>query len=179
MDLSAEPFYWAAKESIFGRRIGLPPMRSSANMAYGIGQSFADAGSQYYAEKLLRAFGATEIVSGDGSPYEGATFIHDFNNPLPEEITDQYDTVFDGGSLEHIFNVPVALANLMKLTRVGGRLLSVNGANNMLGHGFYQFSPELLFSRVFRAEWIRDSRSLLCRSKRAPEPTRPSERGSS
>ncbi|HUI20122.1 MAG TPA: hypothetical protein VLZ74_03660 [Methylocella sp.] len=132
-----------------------PDNRPSADeivRKHGIGQSLAEAsGRQYYAEKLLRSFGATEVVSGDASAYEGATFVHDFNNPLPEEIKDQYDTVFDGGSLEHIFNVPIALTNLMKLTRVGGHLLTVNAANNMLGHGFYQFSPDLFF-RVFSTE---------------------------
>ena len=34
----------------------------------------------------------------------------------------------------------------MKMTAVGGHFLSVNAANNWLGHGFYQFSPELFFN---------------------------------
>ncbi len=120
----------------------------------GIPSNFVGiGGDEPYAERLLQALGATEIVSGDASAYEGATFIHDFNEPLPGKIwnEDQYDTVFDGGSLEHIFNIPVAVANLMRLTRVGGRILSINGANNMLGHGLYQFSPDLFF-RVFSAQ---------------------------
>ena len=34
---------------------------------------------------------------------------------------------------------------------VGGHFISINGANNFAGHGFYQFSPELFF-RVFAPE---------------------------
>jgi hypothetical protein len=59
-----------------------------------------------------------------------------------------FDCVFDGGTIEHIFNVPVALDNAIRMLAVGGLFLSVNGANNFLGHGLYQFSPELMW-RVF------------------------------
>ena len=39
----------------------------------------------------------------------------------------------------------------MQMTRVGGHFISVNGTNNYSGHGFYQFSPELMF-RVLSPE---------------------------
>jgi hypothetical protein len=53
--------------------------------------------------------------------------------------------VFDGGTLEHVFNFPVALKNCMEMLRQDGRLFIHNCANNLCGHGFYQFSPELFF----------------------------------
>jgi hypothetical protein len=34
----------------------------------------------------------------------------------------------------------------MRMVRVGGKLIIDTVANNYLGHGFYQFSPELFFS---------------------------------
>jgi hypothetical protein len=39
----------------------------------------------------------------------------------------------------------------MEMLRVGGHFIQVNIANNFLGHGFWQFSPELIF-RVFSPE---------------------------
>jgi hypothetical protein len=36
----------------------------------------------------------------------------------------------------------------MRMVKVGGRVLICNPANNLCGHGFYQFSPELMY-RVF------------------------------
>ncbi|WP_316396925.1 hypothetical protein [Bradyrhizobium sp. 33ap4] len=114
-----------------------------------IGADFRSiGGAEPYSENLFKSFGASEVVSCDASAYEGAHLLHDFNNPVPSNWHGSFDTVFDGGSLEHIFNIPVALANLMQLTRVGGRVLSVNSANDFLGHGLYQFSPDLMF-RVF------------------------------
>jgi hypothetical protein len=39
----------------------------------------------------------------------------------------------------------------MKLVKVGGTIFISTPANNLCGHGFYQFSPELMF-RVFTEE---------------------------
>jgi hypothetical protein len=46
--------------------------------------------------------------------------------------------------LEHVFAVPTALANLVRMLRVGGRVIHISPCNNFANHGFYQFSPTLL-----------------------------------
>ena len=99
-----------------------------------------------FAETLFRRMGSTRIASMDMSSFEGADIIHDLNSPVPATYHEAFDTIFDGGTLEHVFNVPVALANVVAMLKPGGRFITVNGANNQLGHGFYQFSPELLWS---------------------------------
>jgi hypothetical protein len=105
-----------------------------------------------YADRFLRTFlGVAKLEILDNSAYEGATAIHDLNQPLPESLWGRFDAVIDGGSLEHIFNFPVAIGNLMRLVKVGGRLVVDVPANNWCGHGFYQFSPEVMF-RIFSPE---------------------------
>lgn len=99
-----------------------------------------------YAEGLFKHLGAEVVHSLDHSSYEGATHLHDMNQPLPEELAGRYSTVLDGGSLEHVFNFPVAIKNAMEMVAVDGHYLGITPANNFLGHGFYQFSPELFFS---------------------------------
>ena len=117
----------------------------------GLGDYRERVGTTAWAdERLLPALGARRMVAADASPFEGARFVHDFNEPIPVETHQTFDTVLDGGALEHIFNVPVALANLMNALRVGGRLIFINAANDQLGHGFYQFGPDFAF-RVFGA----------------------------
>jgi hypothetical protein len=59
--------------------------------------------------------------------------------------------VIDGGTLEHVFDFRQAAINVSKLLKVGGHVISVTPCNNFMGHGFYQFSPEL-FYRVFSPE---------------------------
>jgi hypothetical protein len=107
--------------------------------------------SEGYAEPLLRHLGGREVHSFDHSEYEGASHLHDMNREVPEHFKGRYTTVLDGGSLEHVFNFPVAIKNCMEMLAVGGHYLAITPANNFLGHGFYQFSPELFFS-VFTRE---------------------------
>lgn len=102
-----------------------------------------------YAEPFLReALRADQVDVMDYSDYEGATILQDLNVPVSIDLHGKYDAVIDGGSLEHIFNFPAAISNLMNMTAVGGRTFLFLPANNLCGHGFYQFSPELMF-RVF------------------------------
>ena len=102
-----------------------------------------------YADGFLRELlGIEQLSVMDFSDYEGADLIHDLNFPVPDHLVSQFDAVIDAGTLEHVFNFPVAIANLMKMTKVGGRIFIATPANNQCGHGFYQFSPELMF-RIF------------------------------
>jgi SAM-dependent methyltransferase len=98
-----------------------------------------------YAEPLFEALGATQVDAVDNSDFEGAKFIHDLSEAIPPGWKEQFDAVYDGGTLEHVFNFPVALRNAMELLRPGGRLFIHTCANNLCGHGFYQFSPELFY----------------------------------
>ena len=104
-----------------------------------------------FAEPFLRLLGATDIASFDASDYEHATCVHDMNEAIPDQYKGRYSVVIDGGTLEHVFNFPVALKNCMEMVEVGGYYLAMTPANNFMGHGFYQFSPELYF-RVFSPE---------------------------
>ena len=100
-----------------------------------------------YCEKLLvDHLGATAVDSVDNSGYEHATLIHDMNHPVPESMQGNYDTIIDGGCLEHIYNVTQAFKNCSSICKPGGQILHMLPANNFCGHGFWQFSPELFFS---------------------------------
>ncbi len=98
---------------------------------------------------LTRFLDVRELRALDHSDYEGAALTHDLNQPLPASLHEQFDVVIDSGTLEHVFNLPVAIASCMQLVKQGGTLFLSSPANNMCGHGFYQFSPELWF-RLFR-----------------------------
>ncbi len=88
----------------------------------------------------------------------GPGLVIDFSRHLRKIVTIADDhvvaeagVVFDGGAIEHVFHVTQALKNLMELVRVGGWLIQVVPANNMMGHGFWQLSPEV-FYRAFTPE---------------------------
>src|SRR6266436_899180 len=108
-------------------------------------------GANGYAEPFLKVLGCEDVCSFDASPYEQATYVHDFNFPVNPHFHGRFTSVIDGGTLEHIFNFPVAIKNCMEMVTVGGHYLGITPANNACGHGFYQFSPELYF-RIFSGE---------------------------
>lgn len=113
----------------------------------------ATAAQPAYFEPLMRGwFGAEVVDSVDASPYEQATIVHDMNvrwTPPPDEA-DRYDAVLDFGCLEHVFDFPTAWRNVVDRCRIGGHVFHALPANNLCGHGFYQFSPELFFN-LYRA----------------------------
>ncbi|QWD74557.1 hypothetical protein FD961_01635 [Polynucleobacter sp. TSB-Sco08W16] len=101
---------------------------------------------KYCEEMLQKNLSASQVDSLDNSKYENATFIHDMNTDIPLSMHNQYNTVIDAGSLEHIFNVSQAIKNCSQLLKEGGQVIHILPANNFCGHGFWQFSPELFFS---------------------------------
>jgi hypothetical protein len=108
-------------------------------------------GNTGYAEPLFKHLGSSDVKSLDYSDYEGADFVFDLNQPIPDHLKERFDTVFDGGTLEHVYNFPVAIENAKAMARIGGRVMMISPTNNFVGHGLYQFSPELLY-RVFSSE---------------------------
>ena len=79
------------------------------------------AESQGLCEALLYYLGANTVDSLDCSGYEGATILHDLNKPIPASWRERFNVVVDGGSLEHVFNYPVALKNCMEMVARGGK----------------------------------------------------------
>ncbi len=113
-----------------------------------------------FSEPCFRLLGAEEVASLDASTFEGADLIHDLNQPVSEEWHGRYDVVFDGGSLEHVFDYPTALGSCLQMVREGGYFIAQTPSNNWCGHGFYQFSAELFFRTLNEANGFRVTRML-------------------
>ena len=154
---------FAAKHAQFGRvatigrqELGLD--RKEVCSLIGVETGYEH--EKYCDSLLLRHFRATCVDSWDYSDYEGASHIADMNKPLNERLS-AYDTVIDGGSLEHVYNAPQALLNVSELCRDGGQILHILPGNNFCGHGFWQFSPELFFSLYCESNGYADTRIFL------------------
>lgn len=98
-----------------------------------------------YADSYFNALGAKIVNSIDISSYEFATIIHDMNLPIASELHNKYTAIIDGGTLEHIFNFPQAIQNCMHCLKQGGHFIGISPINNLMGHGLYQFSPDLYY----------------------------------
>lgn len=98
-----------------------------------------------WAELVLELFGASNVCSLDANAFEGAKLVFDLNKQIPMEHHSTFDTVIDGGTLEHIFDVRQGWSNLLSLPKLGGNIILHHPADSYFGHGFYQFGPELYF----------------------------------
>lgn len=80
----------------------------------------------------------------DVSDYEGAEILHDLNTPTGPGLDGKFGLILDGGTLEHVFNVPVALDSCKRMLSIGGWFVS-HQLFNFSGHGFYSLTPELFW----------------------------------
>jgi hypothetical protein len=137
------------KQGFFATVHGIKPILQATQFPLSPRQLVDHCGGS--GDRFLELLGTGAVTSIDASDYEGATVVHDMNRPIGVDLHNRFSVVFDGGCLEHIFDVRQALLNCMDMVQVGGHFLGQTTANNLLGHGFYQFSPELFF-RVFCPE---------------------------
>lgn len=133
-----------------GRQSLTIPRRELEKMSIKLGlDGQIDIIIDQFADSFIKhILGACSLSSVDYSDYQDADLVHDLNKPIPDDWKNNFDTVIDGGTLEHIFDVKQVLSNYMNLIRPGGNIFILTTANNLCGHGFYQFSPEF-FYRVF------------------------------
>ena len=90
---------------------------------------------------IFEAIGC-ELVIADVKEIRGGELVLDLNFAVEHEV--KYDLVYDGGTIEHCFNIGQAMQNMTYLTKVGGYILHVNPLN-MINHGFYNLSPTFYY----------------------------------
>lgn len=136
------------RQALFIEDFELEQHRRLRGLAPLVEPAIAAGRPRYFEPLAMQWLGASVADSVDASPYENARLIHDMNLPWPAASAERasFDAVLDFGCLEHVFNFPVAWRNCVDLCRVGGHVLHALPANNLSGHGFYQFSPELFFN---------------------------------
>lgn len=98
-----------------------------------------------YSEAFFEQLGFDCVDSMDVSEFEGASIIQDLTADLAPSLVERYDVVYDGGTCEHIFNLPKAYDNINKMLKPGGVLIGHSPCNNWINHSFYQINPEMVY----------------------------------
>jgi hypothetical protein len=70
----------------------------------------------------------------------GFEIVADLNKPLPSELHGRYDLIYDGGTVEHCFNIGQVMRNILQLGKVGACIVHINPLN-YYNHGFFNFNP--------------------------------------
>ena len=138
------------RQQLFLERDALEAAFRDHGRPLAAGEADALLAGDRWAEPLFARLGAESVESLDASGYEGATIVEDLNRPL-DGHDGRFTCVFDGGTLEHVFEFPTALRNCMRMVAEGGHLLTISPFDHYAGHGFYQLGPEVPF-RAFSAD---------------------------
>lgn len=69
-----------------------------------------------------------------------ADFIHDMGVPIPDELKNRFDFIYNGGCFDNMFNPGIAMMNISKMLRPGGRTLDAECADPMPG-AYLMYSP--------------------------------------
>jgi hypothetical protein len=126
------------------RDFGIEPARHAERL---LSRKVSEANLKYISDEyLFHALGFSECKSLDASGYEDADIVFDMNKPkTPADLVNQWDVVFDGGTIEHIFHIPNVMANIFRFLKIGGRIIHMAPSSNHMDHGFYMFSPTLFW----------------------------------
>lgn len=65
----------------------------------------------------------------------------DMNLPVPASEHEKYGTIVDIGTTEHLFDTRQCVENLMRMLKVGGKLMVVLPVKGYYGHGLHTFHP--------------------------------------
>lgn len=141
-------FLMLGRQNWIGRRKGkAAQMFSDALIKYLPGVSEEDLRNpdDAYSEKFFTTIGFERVDSMDYSDFEGASIVHDLTQPVSDTLSERFDVIYDGGTCEHIFDLPTAYRNIDRMLKPGGVLIGHSPCNNWINHGFYQISPEMVF----------------------------------
>ena len=96
-------------------------------------------------ETLFSALGFEKVESLDFVADERPSIVHDLNQQVPPSFHGRWDVVYDGGTLEHVFDVATALRNIHQMVKPGGLAIHESPTHNYVDHGFWQINPTVLF----------------------------------
>ena len=95
------------------------------------------------SEFFFKLFNFSNVQSIDKNKYENASIIKDLNYKINKKFYNKFDAIYDGGSLEHVFNPSEALFNITRMLKKNGYVMHLTPCNNYMDHGFYSISPTL------------------------------------
>ena len=115
------------------------PLRNNLGMSrVSVGYTAGEAiGPEIF--EFFRSIGI-ELIILDIAQIRGGEIIVDLNYPIQKSLEGSFDIIFDGGTIEHCFNIPQAMVNILSMLKVGGHIYHSNPLVS-LNHGFYNLNP--------------------------------------
>jgi len=115
-----------------------------SSRTFGMNSVLSDLSRNFvHAKTMFEAFGITEYLDMDKFDSDNPAVLHDLNDPIPADLKSRFGMVFDGGTIEHIFDVRQVMGNIVDMLRPGGCVVHL--CSFAIDHGFYGFSPLMFY----------------------------------
>ncbi|MBL19926.1 MAG: hypothetical protein CMC82_08950 [Flavobacteriaceae bacterium] len=99
------------------------------------------AGGKIVDYDLFKHFTDMNFDALDITDYEGANVIHDMNTPLPDNLFEKYDFLYNGSCMDNLFNPSQFIQNCTDLLKPNGTFLSIEHGSSFPG-GYLFYSPD-------------------------------------
>jgi len=140
-------------------RNGIPLLTEHFEVDRDTRHSTRRDGDMITDRSFFAAFSDCKVEAIDVSDYEGAEIVHDMSVPIPGHLKGQFDFIYDGSSLDNIFNTATAMQNINDLLKPGGRCVLFNWSNSV-ATAYAQLSPDW-FMDYFAYHEYEDARILV------------------
>ena len=94
-------------------------------------------------KQMLQARGLGDVKSLDYFDPR-SELRYDLNLPVPEHEHERYQTVFDIGTIEHVFDTRQCLESCLRMVKVGGYYVLQTPVKGFSGHGLHTFHPQVM-----------------------------------
>lgn len=85
-----------------------------------------------------------EMTVLDITKVRGDEVVCDLNEPVPQDLENAFDIVYDGGAMEHCFNIGQVIKNFVVMAKVDGVVVH-NNPLVVMNHGFFNFNPTFYY----------------------------------
>jgi hypothetical protein len=111
-----------------------------SSRTFGMNDTLAETAKNFiHAATMFEAMGIEGYLDMDKFDSDKPAVLHDLNDPIDDDLKSRFGLVFDGGTIEHIFDVRQVLGNIVNMLGIGGCV--VHQCSFAIDHGFYGFSP--------------------------------------
>jgi SAM-dependent methyltransferase len=94
---------------------------------------------------VFEMFGVKRVRAFDHSDFEGADIVVDLTRPVGDEHAETADLIYDGSVMDNIFNPAVAMHNVARMLKPGGRYIGFNAASIRKLPAYLAFNPYWFF----------------------------------
>lgn len=125
-----------------------------------IGDNETRSGGELLDYDLFSSFSTIKMDALDVTSYENANIIHDMHHPVPIELHNKYDFIYDGSCMDNLFNPAEFLKNCSRMLKPGGRLIAIEHGSAFPG-GYLLYSPDF-FLDFFAFNNYLDAQVFVC-----------------